>query len=164
MENVEKVDSPKIFLVDDEPYCLYLYEQVIRNLGYRNTQTFTKSGDCLNRLVEKPDIIFLDYNMDNLNGIDILKKIKRFDPDIAVFFISGQDEISVAVNALKYGAMDYIVKQDISEERMKLCMDKATMMRGIISGRKKFGFLKKIIAGISAPVSLFLIESLISKN
>jgi DNA-binding NtrC family response regulator len=63
----------------------------------------------------KPQIIFLDYNFDKvgalaMNGIDILKEIKRETPETEVVMVSGQDKIEVAVNSMKYGAFDYIVK------------------------------------------------------
>ncbi|MFM1744416.1 MAG: hypothetical protein RLZZ630_353, partial [Bacteroidota bacterium] len=63
----------------------------------------------------KPSIVFLDYNLDSkvrqaMDGIDVLKEIKELDPQIEVVMISGQDKIDVAVNSIKYGAFDYIVK------------------------------------------------------
>lgn len=119
----------KIFLVDDEPYCLDLYGRYLQNLGYGNVQYFSKSADCLDQLILQPDLIFLDYNMDNLNGIDVLKKIKRFDPNISIVFLSGQREISIALNALKYGALDYIRKEDIDEVRLDICMKRVIYVK-----------------------------------
>src|ERR1700744_1694854 len=118
-----------VFLADDEPYCLHLYGQYLNNLGISEIHCFDKSGDCLNLLSIQPDLIFLDYNMDNLNGIDILKKIKRFDPNIPVVFISGQEDIKVAVNALKYGAFDYLTKVSLDESKIKGCLDKVLLIR-----------------------------------
>lgn len=99
-----------IFVVDDDPFCLNMYEQHLRNLGYEQVTPFHNGTECLEALTKQPDIIFLDYSMDILNGVEVLKKIKRFNPDIYVVFISGQEDVETAVNSLKYGAFDYIVK------------------------------------------------------
>jgi len=73
---------------------------------------------------QNPDIIFLDYNMDDLNGIDVLKQIKKFNPSIIVLFISGQEDIEIAVNTIQHGALDYIVKSSLSTEKMKAIMER----------------------------------------
>lgn len=156
--------SPKIFLVDDEPYCLCLYEQYVRNLGYKDVHLFGKSVDCLNQLTLQPDVVFLDYNMDNLNGIDILKKIKRFDPNIMVFFVSGQEAINIAVNALKYGAFDYIIKQDISEAQMKGCMDKVEKVKELLAKRKNQGLIKKLLSAVGISSVIYFLQKLLSKT
>jgi DNA-binding NtrC family response regulator len=102
--------NPKIFLVDDDEFYLNIMMQYIRNAGYENVVTFKTGTECLNRIQEKPDIIFLDHNMDNLSGFEVLRKIKRYDPNLYVVMISAQDEIKPAVDCLKHGAFDYIQK------------------------------------------------------
>ena len=114
-----------IFLVDDDVLCLNLYNQFLKQLGYNNVRMFDNGNDCLTSLDESnPDIIFLDYNMDELNGIDVLKQIKKFNPAIIVLFISGQEDIEVAVNTIQHGALDYIVKSSLSTEKMKAIMER----------------------------------------
>lgn len=102
----------KIFLVDDDTFCLDMYEQHLRNLEFQDISKYQSGPDCLNSLTEYPDIIFLDYKMDTLNGFEVLKKIKRFNPNINVVMVSGQEDLQAAVDALKYGAFDYIIKND----------------------------------------------------
>ena len=112
-------------MVDDDVLCLNLYKQFLKQLGYSNVQLFDNGNDCLASLdTMKPDIIFLDYNMDDLNGMDVLKQIKKFDPTVTVLFISGQEDIEVAVNTIKHGALDYIVKSSLSPEKMKSIMER----------------------------------------
>ncbi len=48
--------------------------------------------------------------MDDMTGFEVLKKIKRYNPDIYIVMISGQENIKTAVDALKYGAFDYVIK------------------------------------------------------
>jgi DNA-binding NtrC family response regulator len=152
----------KVFLVDDEPYCQQLYGRYLNNLGVTRIQYFSKSGDCLEQLICRPDLIFLDYNMDNLNGIDILKKIKRFDPNIPVIFISGQEEIKVAVNALKYGAFDYLTKEHIDEAKMRHCLDKVAQIKDIMAKKHKLSGIKKILSGAGVLSAIYFIQKLFS--
>lgn len=115
-----------IFLVDDDALCLHLYRQFLKQLGYNNVYLFDNGTDCLENLATlHPAIIFLDYNMDELNGIDVLKQIKAFNPAITVLFISGQEDIEIAVNAMKQGALDYIVKSSLNTEKMRKIMERA---------------------------------------
>ncbi len=100
----------KFFIVDDDPFYRMLYNQHLINLGFRDNILMDSGEDCLNRLHMSPDIIFLDYNMPAANGLEILQKIKRTNPNIYILLISGQTDIQVALNALKHGAADYIVK------------------------------------------------------
>ncbi|MEP6725463.1 MAG: response regulator [Bacteroidota bacterium] len=117
--------TANIFLVDDDVLCLNLYSQFLKQLGYTNVHLFDNGNDCLTALdAFNPAIIFLDYNMDDLNGLDVLKQIKKFNPAITVLFISGQEDIEIAVNTIQHGALDYIVKSSISTEKLKTIMER----------------------------------------
>jgi len=102
-------DQP-IFVVDDDVFIAELYKQYLTNLGYKQSQIFNSGQDCLDNIIKNPKIIFIDYQMDSMNGFELLKKIKRFNPNIYVVMISGQADMDVAVESLKYGAFDYIAK------------------------------------------------------
>lgn len=114
----------KIFVVDDDEFCLNLYEQQLNNLGYSNVYTFNNGHDCITALKEKPEIIFLDYGMDNMDGVEVLKKIKCTDSNIYVVFLSGQEDASVIVNSLKYGAFEYITKSSNNMNSIKMVIEK----------------------------------------
>ena len=100
----------KFFIVDDDPFYRMLYNQHLLNLGFKNNILLENGDECINRLYMEPDIIFLDYEMSPTNGLEVLQKIRVTHPNIYVLLISGQRNIQVAVNALKYGALDYIIK------------------------------------------------------
>lgn len=107
----------KIFLVDDDPVYRSIYAYYLKTLGYDNISQFTDGLQCVNNLVQSPDIILLDHDMGAMNGTETLKKIKRYNPDIFVIYLSGQDQLEVAVDALKYGAFDYIIKGSANEKQ-----------------------------------------------
>jgi DNA-binding NtrC family response regulator len=114
----------KIFIVDDDIFSLTLYNQFLKNLGYNNVTSFTGGDECLEHMGANPQLIFLDYNMEGLNGVEVLKRIKQLDPSIIVYMITGKESAEVAAEALKEGAGDYIVKSSLSPDRMKTIMEK----------------------------------------
>ncbi|CAM3914655.1 response regulator [Flavobacterium branchiophilum] len=114
----------KFFIVDDDVFCASMHEQYLRNLNYEDITYYDNGNDCLNNLDKNPDIIFLDHNMDGMTGFDVLKKIKRTNPNIFVVMVSGQDNIKTAVDALKYGAFDYVIKDTNVSDKMAIIIDK----------------------------------------
>ncbi len=134
----------KIFLVDDDDFCLSLYQQYLNKLGHTEIACYKSGKDCLDNIIQRPDIIFLDYNMEGMNGIDLLHSIKQFDNEITIIFISGQEDIDIAVNALKYGAFDYITKTQITLTLLKSTIERIAAEKGIIEPPSKKSFLDRM--------------------
>jgi len=118
----------KIFIVDDDFFCRELYSRHILNLGFDHIRVFENGDDCLNNINERPDIVFLDYNMEPYDGLELMQKIKEVIPDTHIILISGQKEIQVAVDALKSGAFDYIIKGDQELENITNAANKIRNM------------------------------------
>ena len=114
----------KIYIVDDDVFCLTLYNQFLKNLGYNNVTSFTSGEECLDHLNAGPELIFLDYNMEGLNGIEVLAQIKQADPSVIVFIITGKEDAAVKDEALSQGASGYVVKSSLSPDKMKQVMEK----------------------------------------
>jgi len=127
--------NQKVFLVDDDPFCRQLIEHAIRNAGYADVQAFDNGAACLDALTEEPDIIFLDQMMGSVSGTDALKAIKRFNPDVYVVLVSGQQQVQVAVDSLKYGAFDYVVKDEHLTTRLATVLGKIEKMRALLATR-----------------------------
>jgi len=142
---MELLKSLNIFFVDDDAFSLSLYQQHASRLGCQQIKTFESGTACLNCLTENPDIIFLDHGMSEITGIEILKKIKRFNPDIYVVFISGQENITTAVNALKFGAFDYIVKGELELENITRVLNKITETMELLK-KNNPSFIKKLLS------------------
>lgn len=123
METIKKPLS--VFLVDDDKMFLLslkhkLHEQ-FKNITFH---TFSTGEECLSQIDEKPDIIVLDYYMntetpDAMNGIQVLKKIQAISEDIKVIMLSAQDKLDVAVDSIKYGAYEYVVKSETAFVRLQ---------------------------------------------
>ena len=108
--------KPIIIIVDDDPLQRELLHDHLSKMSGYQILTFSTGEECIAAgKVRKPTIVFLDYNLnsqvkDAMDGLDVLKEIKTSYPDTDVVMISGQDKIEVAVNSIKHGAFDYIVK------------------------------------------------------
>ena len=117
---MKKAPKVNMFLVDDDPmYLKTLENSFLKESGHYNAkvQTFLTGDECLKNLHLKPDVIVLDYYLNGfspkaVNGLEILKKVKKMNAKIQVVMLSGQDKIDIAVNSMKYGAFDYIVKNE----------------------------------------------------
>ncbi len=101
-----------ILIVDDEKDIRELISDILRDEGY-NTRLAGNSDDCMAEINAAPpalmvlDIWLKDSRMD---GIDILKTVKRDNPDVPIIIISGHGNIEIAVAAIKQGAYDFIEK------------------------------------------------------
>lgn len=100
----------RIFVVDDDPVWSNLMNQMLQDLGYTNILSFSSGEECLKYLHLNPTVIFLDYEMEKLNGIQVLQHIKEYLPGTAVVICSAIEDINVAVLAMKSGSFDYLPK------------------------------------------------------
>ena len=127
--------SLRIFLVDDDPYCRCLIEHAVRTYGFNDVHLFDNGAQCLDALIDEPDIIFLDQMMGSVSGTDALRAIKRFNPDTYVVLVSGQSKVQVAVDSLKLGAFDYVIKNENLAERLTAVLDKIGEVRQLLAQR-----------------------------
>ncbi len=112
------MSSFKIFIVEDEVvFAKILAHHLSHNPDYE-VEIFTNGKECINNLYKNPSVITLDYNMPGLSGLEVLNKIKEFNPELPVIIVSGQQEISTAVELLKKGAYDYLLKDKDTKERL----------------------------------------------
>lgn len=119
----------KFFVVDDDGFCRNMYHHYLTELGYKNVSLYADGKDCLNNIEQNPDIIFLDHNMEDITGFEVLIKIKRFNPNIYVIMVSAQENMKTAIDSLKYGAFDYIIKDEKVNERMKTVIEKVIFVK-----------------------------------
>lgn len=108
----------KVFVVEDDPfYGEMLKYHVTMNPDYL-VEKFTTGRECLSNLYKNPSVISLDYSLPDMSGLEVLKKIREQNADIPVIIVSGQDDVSTAVNLLKEGAYDYFVKDGDTKDRI----------------------------------------------
>ncbi|AZB26417.1 sigma-54-dependent transcriptional regulator [Chryseobacterium bernardetii] len=113
-----KPNYTKIFIVEDD---LFFSEMLKYHLSLNPDHeiiTFDTAKDCLSALYLNPDIICIDFGLPDMRGDMLFKKLKEAQPSIPIIIISGQDDIETAINFLKSGAHDYIVKNEHTKEML----------------------------------------------
>lgn len=96
---------------------------------------FTNGKDAMAQRYQNPDLIILDYNLPGMNGMEVMQSFHNFNKNFPIIIISAQSDIRIAVNLLKEGAFDYIVKDPELKDRLWMSMEKV---------RKISGYEKKI--------------------
>ncbi len=101
--------KPLIYVVDDEIESGSLLSYFLEKAGYE-VKGFTNGPDCLNALDHNPSIVCLDVQMPEMDGLEVLKRIKEKHPKMGVIMVTSNNVVDTAVQALKLGAADYIIK------------------------------------------------------
>lgn len=106
-----KLKSCQILLVDDEQAELDAYSLLLTSMGFKNVRTVSDSRLVLATLesMQSP-VVFLDLNMPHMTGQEVLRELKLKKPQIPVIIITADSDIETAVECLRLGAHDYLVK------------------------------------------------------
>jgi DNA-binding NtrC family response regulator len=99
----------RILIVDDEPLIIEVLSEHFK--AHYDTETAMNGTDALAAVVrQRPDLMLLDINMPRMNGVEVLKDVKKIDESIPVIMVTANEQISVAADALKSGAFGYVPK------------------------------------------------------
>lgn len=105
-----------IFIVEDDKwYGEILKYHISLNPEYRVTR-FETAKECLDSLYLQPDLVTIDFSLPDMPGDKLYKKIREINSTVPVIVISSQDKITVAVDLLKMGVSDYLVKDDATKD------------------------------------------------
>jgi CheY-like chemotaxis protein len=106
----------RILAVDDEPVVLDSFRKILVVAGYA-IDTVESGREALGLVQKyKYDFVFTDLKMPEMDGLDVVKGVKHFSPETDVVVITGYATIDSAVNAMKFGAMDYVQKPFTEDE------------------------------------------------
>lgn len=114
--------TKKILVIDDDESIQWVIKKALEPLGYEiESKTSLKEAE---KLIGKNNLFLLDLMLPDGNGIDLLKKIKEFNPDSIVIIITAHGKMESVINAMKEGAYDYIEKPFDIEE-LKILIQRA---------------------------------------
>jgi DNA-binding NtrC family response regulator len=128
MSGREDIHSQPILLVDDEFQLLLFYRKALEQAGFKEIFALDDSRQVMPFLEKQlPALIVLDYSMPFLKGKDLLVKIKEEYPQIPVIFVTAVAELETAVECMRLGAVDYLLKP-FDRERMLTSIHRALEM------------------------------------
>ncbi|MCG8688483.1 MAG: response regulator [Desulfobacterales bacterium] len=114
----------KILIVDDEEIIVRLLSMSLRSDGYECV-TAGNGEEALKVMeAESPDIVVTDIKMPVMDGLELLKQIKKIDADKEVIIVTGHGDIDSTITALQYGASDFINKP-VRDEALAIALERA---------------------------------------
>jgi len=110
--------TPKVLIVDDEERFRITLRKLLAARGVE-AQASGSAEEALAELAEKPyDVILLDVRMPGMNGIEALSEIKKLDRNLEVIILTGHASVDVAVEIMRGGGYEYLLKPCPIEELM----------------------------------------------
>jgi DNA-binding NtrC family response regulator len=117
--------SAAVLIIEDEATLAKNVATYLKRNGY-DTCVAASGEEGLSKIETfRPEVVLLDYALPGINGIDVLKRIKAVEPNIPVIVVTGQGSELVAVEAMKAGACDYLIKPVVLSE-LALRLEKLT--------------------------------------
>lgn len=114
-----------ILIVDDDPFVRALLSEILEDKGYAVLEA--DSGRSALEVYHKHqnlDLIISDMNMDEMDGLEFIKEFRKLSTEIPVIILTVNTEITVALEAIRSGASDYILKDENIQETVILALDK----------------------------------------
>ena len=158
------IEKRGIFLVDDEPIQNEMLKDYLSERFNYDIKTFDNGEDAIKNMHEDPFIMVLDFHLSAhnpaaKNGVEVLKEMKEKHPNTEVIMLSGQDKIEVAIDSMKYGAYDYVVKGETAFSRMENIINNVSrmhQMKAIHGAQKKTIALMAVVICLIILLSVFL--------
>lgn len=140
--------SGSILLVDDDPFVLKYVSLFLTEKGYI-VNSFEKTQDAINMLYKnKIDVVLTDIKMPEISGIELLEKVRSFEPELPVILMTAYADLEIAIAAIKKGAYDFIMKP-FEPEYLVHAIEKAIRYKRFLQMEKDY---KKRIEEMNAEI------------
>ncbi len=107
---------PRILIIDDDRDMCSLLNRYLTQSGFEVTELYNGKKAVQHLEKNKPDLVLCDVRLDDMDGIEVLKKARELHPDLPVIMITGYSDIRSSVNAMRMGALDYLTKPLLPKE------------------------------------------------
>jgi len=127
----------RVLIVDDEMIILEILQEQLHRTGYECVLA-NSAREALARLPsEQPALMVTDIGMPDMNGILLAEAARNISPDLAVIVMTGRSDVGTAINAMRAGADDYIVKPFDFDEMM-ICIERALFKRRLVIENRNY--------------------------
>lgn len=115
----------KILVVDDDAFVKEMLAEILQSSGYF-VETAENGRDALEKYRKDPGISLItsDMDMPEMNGLDLIKELRNSGWDVPVIILTGNDQVSVAIEALKSGANDYLLKDENIQDTILISVER----------------------------------------
>ena len=138
----------RVFVIDDDDVMLLTCRRTLEKDGY-DVETFQNGLDGIRRIEQlQPQLLLVDLKMPELDGLQVIERVRKVDPDVVIAVITGYATISTAVEAMKAGAYDFLPKPftpdelrlivNRGHERWRLATDSARLRREKEEAERRF--------------------------
>ena len=131
----------KILIIDDEPNIGRALSALLSDLGYSSEVCLTGEDGFKKALEQDFDVIFLDVKLPDINGLEVLQRIKSIKSEIPVIMISGKADLQTAVKATKLGAFNFLEKP-LNPDKIILELKNLQQQQNML---REFTNLKKLV-------------------
>jgi len=106
-----KIDNGhKVLIIEDYRLFADILKNYLSEKGYDSVISETGHGGIQLFQEYQPDIVLVDISLPDINGLEVIQKIRTLSEDIPIIVVSGTDDINIAIEAVRRGAWDYILK------------------------------------------------------
>ena len=129
--------SARVLIVDDEPDVVSNWARLLERDGY-GCLTATDGERALALLeAERPDVVVTDLHMPRTDGMAVLRRAVEIDPDAVVVMITGHGTVPSAVEAMREGAFDYLLKPLPSNDALRLVVERGVEKRRLVEENRR---------------------------
>src|SRR6516165_7487485 len=119
---------PIVLAIDDDPWILTTFRKIFAQAPELNLWTATKALEAIDIIASSPpDAILLDINLPDVDGLEAFRRIQQIDARIPVIFVTGQGTTETAIEAMKLGAYEYLLKDRLTRPQ------EVAQLRGLVS-------------------------------
>jgi two-component system chemotaxis response regulator CheY len=125
----------KILLVDDSRTIRNIQKNVLSQLGHSDIMEAADGVEALARMAEaKPDLMLVDWNMPNMDGITLIRKIRETDKALPIIMVTTEAEKTRVIEAIKSGVNNYVVKPFTAETLAEKIEQTMAKVAGAVAG------------------------------
>ncbi len=111
-----RVDPPKVLVIDDEEIARISCQRVLKREGIQVAMAPSGREGLEMLMREPPDLVLVDLKMPEMDGVEVARRVRNYDPNIVTIIITGYATIESAVAVMKEGAYDYLPKPFTPDE------------------------------------------------
>lgn len=141
---VTKAPLPRISVVDDDPDLLTFFKDLAHSGLFILLGAYSNAGEALKTVPGlRPDVVFIDYKMPDISGIECSAKLTTLLPDLKIILITGHPEPLVFLRALRAGVAGLIVKPFTADDTLRSINE--VLKEGVAFNKTALPYLRRII-------------------